>query len=484
MTGRGVRSGASELEDMDESGIRRRALLAAGASVCVAGCVGGNGGGDDSGTDDSTQSTSDGGAATDSGGTGTGTDGNGEELPNVPDAIRLDPVVDGLQAPVGIEFAPDSTLAYVVEQGGRIQALDGSGSLIDSPVLDIDDAIVSGGERGLLGLALHPDFANDRRAFARYSAPPRPGTPDDYDHTFVLASFQVSADGTTFRRDSETTILEIPEPQSNHNAGDLAFGPEGYLYVPVGDGGAGNDQGPGHVDDWYDPVAGGNGQDVTENLLGSLLRIDVDSGDPYAIPEDNPLVGAPGLDEHYAWGLRNPWRLSFNVIEEGTDGDDPRFDLYVADVGQNRYEEVNLVESGGNYGWNVREATHCFQAETCPSATPDEVRGREPFLDPIIEYPHSGDGVTGVSVIGGYVYRGAAIDGLQNVYVYGDYLPNGQLFASARGDGSTIWPIATMAIQGASVQSLYAFGRNRAEELYALGRGENGGTVWRLGPAE
>ncbi|AGN00292.1 glucose/sorbosone dehydrogenase [Salinarchaeum sp. Harcht-Bsk1] len=461
---------------MDESVTRRRALFLGGAAVGIAGCIG---------TDDGTESNDDGDGTGDGApdGAGGGQDGSDDgtdaEVPlqNVPDSIALDTLVDGLQAPVGIEFSPDSERAYVLEQGGRILALDGSGSLLDSPVLDLREPIVAGGERGLLGLALHPEFASNRQAFVRYSAPSREGTPDGYDHTFVLASFEATEDGTSFRRESEQTILEIPEPQSNHNAGDLAFGPDGYLYVPVGDGGAGDDQGAGHVDDWYGEVAGGNGQDVTENLLGSLLRLDIDGGDPYAIPDDNPLVGEAGRDEHYAWGFRNPWRISFDAGGDGTD-------LYVADVGQSSYEEVNLVEAGGNYGWNVREGAHCFQTESCPSRTPDDVRGGEPLLDPVVEYPHSGGEVTGVSVIGGHVYRGAAIDGLGGVYVFGDFAPRGKLFASAPGEGGSTWPIRTIAIDGASVESLYAFGQDGEGECYALGSGANGGTVWRLGPAE
>jgi len=195
--------------------------------------------------------------------------------------------------------------------------------------------------------------------------------------------FDACADGRRVRRDSERTVLEIPEPQGNHNAGDLAFGPDGHLYVAVGDGGSGGDRGRGHVEDWYDANEGGNGQDVTENLLGSVLRIDVDGrddGKAYAIPEDNPLVGREGLDEHFAWGLRNPWRMSFDGKE-----------LYVADVGQFAREEVSLVTNGGNYGWNVREGIECFGADDCPDETPPDVRGGEPLVDPVVEYPHSGD---------------------------------------------------------------------------------------------
>ncbi|WP_248515439.1 PQQ-dependent sugar dehydrogenase [Salinarchaeum laminariae] len=444
---------------------RRRAL---GVAVGLAGCIDGTSDSDDGANAD---------AGTDDG------NGNGEALADVPDAVALEPVLTGIQQPVGTAFASADGLQYVVLQSGRVLGVDGDGQL-DSPVLDLTESVESGGyEQGLLGIALHPEFASNRRAFLRYSAPVREGTPEEYSHTFVLAAFEATEDGTQFRPESERTILEIPEPQANHNAGDLAFGPDGHLYVPVGDGGAGGDQGLGHVDDWYDAVDGGNGQDVTENLLGSILRIDVDSepGDdsagaadqPYAIPEDNPLVGETGLDEHYAWGLRNPWGIAF-------DGED----CYVADVGQSSYEEVNLVEAGGNYGWNVREATHCYGADSCPDVTPADVRGGEPLLDPIVEYPHDGQGITGNSVIGGHVYRGDAIPELDGVYVFGDLSAQGRLFVTAAGENGDegLWPLASLQTEGAGLQSIFAFGQDADGELYVLGSGDDGGGVWRIGP--
>ncbi|MFB6352911.1 MAG: sorbosone dehydrogenase family protein, partial [Halobacteriales archaeon] len=336
----------------------------------------------------------------------------------------------------------------------------------------------AGGEKGLLGIALHPDFAANRRLFLRYSAPRRPGTPENYSHTFVLSEFAATADGRRIRRESERPLLEIPEPQANHNAGDLAFGPDGHLFVPVGDGGAAGDQGPGHADDWYDAVPGGNGQDVTENRLGSVLRIDVDesTGDRgYGVPDDNPLVGRPGYDELYAWGLRNPWRLSF----DGEDG-------YVADVGQNRYEEVDRLEKGGNYGWNVKEGTHCYAAGSCPDRTPEAVRGGEPLLDPVIEYAHGGSPVGGVSVIGGHVYRGDALPGLAGTYVFGDLAANGRLFAATPRDTDGQWPVRVLEVADADADKLgrlYSFGRDADGEVYALGSGQDGGGVHRLVPA-
>ncbi|MFB6129436.1 MAG: sorbosone dehydrogenase family protein, partial [Salinigranum sp.] len=301
--------------------------------------------------------------------------------------------------------------------------------------------------------------ADNGRFFVRFSAPPREGTPAGYDHTFVLAEFQIDPGADRVDPGSGRPILEIPEPQMNHNGGAVAFGPDGYLYVSVGDGGNANDQGPGHVRDWYDANAGGNGQDVTHNLLGSVLRIDVDSqsdGRAYGIPQDNPLVGKAGLDEHYAWGFRNPWRLSF---------DGP--DLYVADVGQATYEEVDRVGKGGNYGWNVREGAHCFEASPCPTETPD---GR-PLTDPIVEYSHGGPGPNGVAVIGGYRYRGDALPGLRGRYVFADWQARGRLFVASPAD-SRRWPIDVIDVDARGDDAfgdyVLGFGRGAAGELYVL----------------
>jgi glucose/arabinose dehydrogenase len=392
-----------------------------------------------------------------------------------PDSVALEPLATGMEGPLDVAFLPDADRRYIADQPGRLFVHDAEG-LRDTPALDIRDRIDSGGEMGLLGVALHPNFAENRRLFVRYSAPARSGTPSDYSHTFVLAEFRASADGTSVDPDSERTIIEIPEPQSNHNGGDIAFGPDGHLYVAVGDGGAGGDQGLGHASDWYDAVDGGNGQDVTENLLGSILRLDVDSTDePYAIPDDNPLVGSDGLDEQYAWGFRNPWRMSF----DGTD-------LFVGDVGQQEYEEVCLVERGSNHGWNVREGTHCFEADDCPTATRG-VRDGERLVDPIVEYPHDGAPVSGISVIGGAVYRGSAFSEMEGVYVFGDLQVSGRLFAATRPDGDGLWSTTTVELADGDAErlrQLRSFGRDADGELYAIGTGSEGGGLYRLVPAE
>jgi glucose/arabinose dehydrogenase len=423
----------------------RRRLLASTATAVVGGLAGCTGGGDD--------------------------DSAGGPIP---EPVALEPITTDIEAPVDMAFAPDADRRYLLEQGGRIRVHEAS--IRAEPFLDLGDSVAtSGNEMGLLGIALHPDFASNRRVFVRYSAPRREGTPDSYSHTFVLAEFEATADGRQVVAGSEQPLLELPQPQGNHNAGDILFGPDGLLYVAVGDGGAGGDQGTGHVEDWYEAVPGGNGQDVTDNLLGSILRLDVDAGgDGYAVPEDNPLVGSEGRDEHYAWGLRNPYGLAF----DGTD-------FFVADVGQNAYEEVNLVEAGGNYGWNVREGTHCYSASECPDSTPGDVRGGQPLISPIIEYPHPGADapVTGSSVIGGTVYRGSALPALDGVYVFADLAARDRLFTATQPEtGSGLWPIESVDVAG-TLRTVRSFAQDRDGEVYVLGTGPAGSGCYRIAPS-
>jgi glucose/arabinose dehydrogenase len=394
--------------------------------------------------------------------------------------VALTRVAAGFDAPVGFAAPPDGDAPVVVDQTGTAHRVTDAGREAE-PFLDVTDRMVdvSGySEQGLLGLAFHPAYGENRKLYVRYSAPRRAGTPSNFSHTFVLAEFEATSDGSRVRADSERTVLEVPQPQSNHNAGAVAFGPDDYLYVAVGDGGAGGDQGTGHVADWYDGVGGGNGQDVTENLLGSILRIDVDGRDgdrAYAVPADNPLVGRAGLSEQYAWGFRNPWRFSF---DDGT--------LLAADVGQNAYEEVNVVEKGGNYGWNVREGRECFGADTCPEETPDG----DPLVDPVVAYPHSGnDGVNGVAVVGGYVVHDRRIPALDGAYVFGDWRSpgagggSGAIFVARQRDAGT-WPVQVVSVanrEGGRVgASVLSFGRDRGGRAYVL---TGDGVVSRLDPA-
>lgn len=351
--------------------------------------------------------------------------------------IGLQKVAGGFSYPVALETAnEDKNRKFVADQTGQVRVIDADGTVQGEPFLDISDRLYQEEglhpETGLLGLAFHPNFTKNGKFYVRYSAPRQEGTPQSYHHTEVLSEFTASNDLEQGNPDSEKILITWPSPQSNHNSGNVEFGPDGLLYVPMGDGGFGGD-----TQDMLGHVKGGNGQDIEKNLLGSLLRIDVDNqedGKPYAIPDDNPLIGKKGLDEQYAWGFRNPWGMSFD--SEGR--------LFMADVGRSLFEEVNLIRKGGNYGWNIREGTHCFSPkyqadppENCPTKS---VRG-EPLLDPIIEYPHVFDEKpVGQSAMGGSLYEGNSIPELKGKYIFGDWsyspvVPSGALLvATPSGD--------------------------------------------------
>jgi glucose/arabinose dehydrogenase len=458
----------SEDSGRDRARLSRRTLLATGLAGLgsLAGCATSLDGGD--------PATSPPTPATDTPSDGPGPPPTVDAFPEAP--LGATQVAAGFTSPVGVEV-PTRGRYFVVDQPGTIWLVDEQGR---TRWADLRDRVVdvSGySEQGLLGLAVHPAFADNGRFYVRYSAPPREGTPADYAHTFVLSEFTADPAARSADLTTERTLLELPQPQANHNAGAVAFGPDGLLYVATGDGGGANDTGNGHVDDWYDPVAGGNGQDVTANLLGSILRVDPDGrsdGKPYAIPAENPLVDRAGWDEHFAWGLRNPWRMSFD-----TDGR-----LYAADVGQNEYEEVDLVTAGGNYGWNVREGTHCFRRDTCPRQTADG----EALLDPVIEYPHGGQPVSGLAVVGGYRYEGEALSGYQDCYLVADWQAGGQLFA-ARPVEEGLWPTTTVEVADPFGTNVLAFGRDPAQELYVCTTERQGvagesGALYRLTAAD
>jgi glucose/arabinose dehydrogenase len=470
----------------------RRPLLRA-VGVAAVGSLAGCGGTPDGGTDGHEPD----GDRADEGPEGGESSGRATTTREAGTGVRAETLADGFTSPVDVDFPTGLDRWFVVDQPGRIYLYDSG--LREAPFLDLRDRIVdlrSYDERGLLGVATHPEFADNGRLFVRYSSPPRAGTPDDYSHTFVLSEFRV--DPTAERGDpgDERVLLEIPEPQSNHNSGALAFGPDGSLYVGVGDGGGANDVGRGHVEDWYENNGGGNGQDVTENLLGSILRIDVDGGGdgkPYGIPDDNPLVGRAGLDEQYAWGFRNPWRMSFDTPAADASGagrtaSGGAFDCYVADVGQNRYEEVSLVEAGGNYGWNVYEGTHCFSTrspgsppETCPSETADG----DALRAPIIEYDHGGSQPNGVAVVGGYRYHREDVPELSGAYVFADWRARGRVF-TARPTDEGQWPVDVLDVSGLGPYVL-AFGRDDDGSLYVLTSDQSDiagdtGAVCRLQP--
>jgi len=412
--------------------------------------------------------------------------------------VGVDTIADGFTAPTDVAMPAGVDRTFVADQPGQVYAADRP----DDPFLDLSDRLVdlrSGpDERGLLGLATHPDFASNGRLFVRYSAPRRSSSPVGYSHTFVLSEVTVDPTAERASAERERIVMEIPQPQSNHNAGSLAFGSDGHLFVGVGDGGGGGDVGRGHVADWYERVRGGNGQDLTANLLGSILRLDVDRGEPYAIPPDNPLVGEDGLDEQWAWGFRNPWRFAVDSEEPRSSGSEasetPRPTgeagdgdaLLVADVGQARYEEVSRVERGENYGWNVHEGTHCFDPSAPreePAGCPSHTLAGQQLRDPVIEYPHPGveseATATGVAVVGGYRYRGP-IDEFDGRYIFADWQADGRLFlADPAEDG--LWPVSTLPVRGESFGSFVrAFGRDPDGHLYALTT-DRGGPVGSTG---
>ncbi len=392
-------------------------------------------------------------------------------------AIELKLVAEGMTAPIQLTAPEDgSGRRFIVDQIGLIYILTEEGELLDEPFLDITDKVVNLAagydERGLLGLAFHPDYQNNGRFFIYYSAPPTPKTPESWNHVNRLVEYRVSSsDPNRADPDPVRTLLEMPWPYANHNGGTLAFGPDGYLYIPLGDGGNRDDQGRGHAEDWYKANAGGNGQDIKQNLKGSILRIDVNNipeGKPYGIPPGNPFVGRPGLDEIWAYGFRNPFRIAF----------DPKTGvLYAGDAGQEQWEEIDIVIKGGNYGGNVREGMHCFDAEAAehfPFNCPDTGAFGEPLIDPIIEYDH----YNGIVVVGGAIYRGSLAPALVGKYIFADWSsvhakPRGTLFiASPPPEPNAMWDRTTLHVElqdgGTFHEYIRSFGRDANQEMYVL----------------
>jgi glucose/arabinose dehydrogenase len=352
-------------------------------------------------------------------------------------ALRLDPAWRGLRGPVGLTHAGDgSGRLFVVEKAGTIRVIR-NGTVLNGTFLDIRDRVRSEGyEQGLLGLAFHPQFAQNGHFYVNYT--------DRSGHTMVVR-FTARPGSDTAETNSAQTVLRIEQPAANHNGGHLLFGPDGYLYIGMGDGGGGGDQ-------------FGTAQNPSA-LLGKMLRIDVgrtDGGRNYAIPADNPFAGRSGWrPEIWAYGLRNPWRYSF---------DRATGDLYIADVGQNRYEEVNFQPAGvggQNYGWPRMEASHCFRP-----ATGCDTSG---LTMPIGEYGRSG----GISITGGHVYRGAAQSLLRGAYVFGDF-GSGIVWTLHR-DPAGNWVQTQMVDTNAQISS---FGEDEAGELYVASLGD--GTIYRV----
>jgi glucose/arabinose dehydrogenase len=348
--------------------------------------------------------------------------------------------------PVALIQAPrPSTRWYVVEQAGRVLTFEDSASVSATlPFLDIQDRVRAGGELGLLGLAFHPRYPADPRIFVVYTSGTAP-------LLVRLAEFSSLDGGQTIDRASERILLSAEKPATNHNGGNVAFGPDGLLYVGFGDGGGSGDQ--------NGPI--GNGQSLT-TLLGKIVRIDVDRTAPglrYAIPADNPFVGnaacpsgtgAASCAELYAWGFRNPWRWSFDRLSG---------ELWVGDVGQSAREEINRVARGGNYGWRCREGSQPFSAN-CGAA--------QNLVDPIAEYGRT----EGQSVTGGFVYRGAALPALAGCYVFGDFI-SGRIWSIARDTRPTL-SVTTGLASGLQIAS---FAEGQDGELLVI---DYAGTLHRL----
>lgn len=350
-------------------------------------------------------------------------------------------VARGLASPVDLQAPPGETRRlFVLEQAGRIRILR-DGAVLGTPFLDIVAKVGSGGERGLLGLAFHPGYAQNGRFFVNYT---------DRSGDTHISELRVSSNPDVADAATERELLFVRQPFANHNGGGLAFGPDGMLYIGLGDGGSGGD-----------PMA--NGQSLG-TLLGKMLRIDVDRGSPYAVPTDNPFVSRPGArGEIWAYGLRNPWRFSF---------DRAGGDLYIGDVGQDRREEVDVGLASGrggeNYGWNIMEGTLCFRPPSgCSTAG---------LTLPVLDYPIAG---AECAVTGGFVYRGCRMPGYHGTYFYGDYCS--AFIRSFRLEGGRAldqrdWTSAL----GRGVDRISSFGVDGDGEIYIV---DHDGEVYKVLPA-
>ena len=346
---------------------------------------------------------------------------NVNSFPN-PDAYTWGPFVSGLQRPVDLQ-ADGSGRLFVIEKVGRIRIIQ-NGQLLETPFMDISDRVgSSANEQGLLGLAFHPDYGETGKFYVNYT---------DNNGDTVIAQFQSTADPNIADPASEIALMHIDQPFPNHNGGVLAFGPDGYLYAGMGDGGS---QG--------DPR--GNAQNIGA-MLGKILRIDVNGGSPYSVPADNPFG-----NEVWAYGFRNPWRLSF---------DSQTGELYIADVGQGTWEEIDFLPAGSpggaNFGWNLREGAHDYKGSASAG-----------LIDPVAEYSHAEGGC---SVTGGYVYRGSMSE-WNGIYLYGDYC-TGFIWGLIRSNDG--WQKQLLFQTGVTITS---FGQDENGEVYLL---SDNGSIYRL----
>jgi glucose/arabinose dehydrogenase len=354
-----------------------------------------------------------------------------QSLPN-PANVVWNLIASGLEKPTDITSPGDgSGRVFVLEQVGRIRILQ-NGELLPSPYLDISSMVGSdASERGLLGIAFHPNYAENGFFFVNYT---------DRDGNTHIVRFSVSADNPNLADPaSRLELIRVQQPYGNHNGGSLAFGPDGYLYAGLGDGGSGGD-----------PHDSGQSPNT---LLGKILRFDIDGGQPYAIPADNPFAAGGGEAEIWAYGLRNPWKIAF---------DRANGDLYIADVGQNQWEEINFSPagspSGQNYGWRLMEASHDYSGTLYDASA---------LILPVAEYSHA----EGCSVTGGQVYRGQALPDWQAVYLYGDYC-SGNIWGLLQTESGFV-----NSLLFKTNFSISTFGLDDGGEIYL---GEYGGNIYRL----
>jgi glucose/arabinose dehydrogenase len=357
------------------------------------------------------------------------------ESPAAPQ-IELTPILSSLGSPVAVTHAGDgSGRLFITLQTGRILIYDGQ-QLLPTPFLDIASLITAGGERGLFSVAFHPDFSVNGLLYVNYT---------DLNGDTVVARYAVSINPNVVDPATAAILLNVPQPFANHNGGQLQFGPDGYLYIGMGDGGSGGD-----------PL--NNAQNLG-SLLGKMLRIDVDAGPLYGIPPDNPFVGNPAaLPEIWALGLRNPWRFSFDRLTG---------DLFIADVGQNSFEEVNFQAAGStggeNYGWRLMEADSCFDpASNCNDGS---------LTLPILQYDHS----VGCSISGGYRYRGTGHPNLAGLFFYGDFC-TGRIWGASQ-DVNGLW--VTEELLDTELQ-ITAFGEDEGGEIYLASFAPNAGSIFRI----
>ncbi len=344
-----------------------------------------------------------------------------------PETITFSLVTDGLSQPVDITHAGDARL-FIVEKGGKIRLFENN-TLRAEAVLDLSDIVSTNSERGLLSLAFDPNFTENNYFFVYYT---------DSQGSSTISRFTLNNQTSVADASSEKILLKFSQPFANHNGGQIAFGPDGYLYIASGDGGSGND-----------PLNAGQN---LKTLLGKILRIDVvgTEAQAYSIPKDNPFVdNDSALPEIWAYGLRNPWRFSFDSLTG---------DMYIADVGQNAFEEVNFQAAdstgGENYGWRLMEARSCFNpSESC---NPDNN-----LVEPILHYAHGSE--NGRSITGGFVYRGESINSLQRKYIYGDFVSGRIWQAEADPEGVRGWRNSLIEDTNYSIST---FGVDHEGELY------------------